>query len=354
MSKQRGEGVTILTDVKKPARKQLSFEILGLLAVSFLLALFLLQTLSVCGGAVVDSVISARELALSEVQLSQLDNHVFQFSLLISVVFFVVLFLFLLGERLSYIKEVVKGIHALQQGQQDYVVPLEGRNELTALAKSVNYLSATQRALKEQQQTMAEEKEQLIRTLSHDIRTPLTTILSYSEYLLQHDDCPAAERQTQLALIRQKAEQIRDLTDILLCGGKRNVERFADARLLMQQLTDELEDGLDEAFTLSVQLPRDAFPAALDIQELRRIFDNLASNIQKYADPRQSVTLRITVQDGALQIEQANAVRRDISHSESYQMGLNSIRRIAHNYAGQVAVHEDGSIFRITIKLSDI
>ena len=341
-----------MTDVKK--RKGLALEILGLLVITLVISLAVMLFLSLCGSAVVERVLYVRDIVLTDSQLLGLNDRVFQLSLLISVAFFVLLFLFLLGERLSYIKEIVKGITALQKGQQDYTVPLEGSNELTALAESVNYLSATQRQLKEQQQLLAQEKEDLIRTLSHDIRTPLTSILSYSEYLAQHKDCPPQEQQAQLALIRQKAEQIRQLTDILLCGGKRNVESFDDARLLMQQLADELEDTLGEEFTLDLQLPQQPFAAALDVQELRRIFDNLASNIQKYADPQQAVTLHISAENGALHIVQENAVRRDALHTESYQMGLNSIRRIAHSYAGQVNVEQSNERFAITVTLSDI
>lgn len=341
-----------MTDVKK--RKGLALEILGLLAVTLVISLAVMLFLSLCGSAVVERVLYVRDIVLTDSQLLELNDRVFQLSLLISVAFFVLLFLFLLGERLSYIKEIVKGITALQKGQQDYTVPLEGSNELTALAESVNYLSATQRQLKEQQLLLAQEKEELIRTLSHDIRTPLTSILSYSEYLVQHKDCPAQEQQAQLALIRQKAEQIRQLTDILLCGGKRNVESFDDARLLMQQLAAELEDTLGEEFTLDLQLPQQPFAAALDVQELRRIFDNLASNIQKYADSQQAVTLHISAENGALHIVQENAVRRNALHTESYQMGLNSIRRIAHSYAGQVNVEQSNERFAITVTLSDI
>lgn len=341
-----------MTDVKK--RKGLALEILGLLAITLVISLVLMLFLSLCGSAVVERVLYGRDIVLTDSQLLELNDRVFQLSLLISVAFFVLLFLFLLGERLSYIKEIVKGITALQRGQQDYTVPLEGSNELTALAESVNYLSATQRQLKEQENLLAQEKEELIRTLSHDIRTPLTSILSYSEYLAQHKDCPPQERQAQLALIRQKAEQIRQLTDILLCGGKRNVESFDDARLLIQQLADELENTLSEEFALDLQLPRQPFAAALDVQELRRIFDNLASNIQKYADPQQTVTLRISAEEGALCIAQENAVRRDAIHTESYQMGLSSIRRIAHSYAGQVNIEQSNERFAITVTLSDI
>ena len=150
-----------MTNLKLRSRRKLSVEILGLLAISFLIALFLFQFLCFCSVALVDSVLSARDIVLTDGQLLQLDTRMFQLSLLASTGFFIVLFLFLLGERLSYIKEILKGIDALQSGQHDHVVPLEGSNELTQLAQAVNYLSASQKQIKEQERALAEAAEKL-------------------------------------------------------------------------------------------------------------------------------------------------------------------------------------------------
>ena len=148
-----------MTDNKKQKQRKLSHEIVGLLAISFVIALFLLQLLSMCAVVVSERFLSARDIVLTQAQLENLDIWVFNLSLLVSVLFFLVLFLFLLGERLSYIRELTKGIDALQDGQLDYSVPLEGRNELTQLARDINYLSATQREIKEKERALNEEKE---------------------------------------------------------------------------------------------------------------------------------------------------------------------------------------------------
>lgn len=344
----------MLTDGKKRRGRKLSHEILGLLAVALVITLFLFQLLSVCATALTESYLAAQETALTEDTLLRLDSWIFNLSLLVSVCFFTVLFLFLLGERLSYIREIVKGINALQNGQQDYVIPLEGRNELTRLAQSVNTLSLTRREISRRERALNEEKEQLIRSLSHDIRTPLTSILSYSEYLSAHEDLSPEQRRTQLDLICHKAKQIGELTDVLLSGGARQVERFDDAQLLMEQLAASFEDELEAEFPLSVELDCAPFAASLDAGELRRIFDNLISNIRKYADSTRPVTLRLTAREGEVIIRQENTVRPAAPQSESYRMGLRSIQRIAHNYAGTAVVEQDGDLFIITVTLSDL
>jgi len=343
-----------LINMKSNKRRKLSGEILGLLAVTLVLALILLQFLGIVARAMIDSFLFMRDIVLTEAQYAQLDDWVFHLSLLVSVAFFIILFLFLLGERLSYIREVLAGIGALRSGQEDYVVPLEGSNELTQLAEAVNYLSRTQREVKEQERVLNEEKEQFIRALSHDIRTPLTSIMAYSELLTGANTVDPQEQTRYLELIQHKAGQIKDMTDILLDGSKRNPEYFEDARLLIEQLTAEFEEMLEDGFSIEASLDCPAFPGTFDVQELRRIFDNLVSNVQKYADPDRPVKISISLEGVQLLIRQENAVRERIAPADGYQIGLRSIQRIAQNYAGQVDVQKDDAAFAITITLSVI
>ena len=343
-----------MINMKSNKRRKLSGEILGLLAVTLVLALILLQFLGIVARAMIDSFLFMRDIVLTEAQYVQLDDWVFHLSLLVSVAFFIILFLFLLGERLSYIREVLAGIDALRSGQEDYVVPLEGSNELTQLAEAVNYLSRTQREVKEQERVLNEEKEQFIRALSHDIRTPLTSIMAYSELLTGANTVDPQEQTRYLELIQHKAGQIKDMTDILLDGSKRNPEYFEDARLLIEQLTAEFEEMLEDGFSIEASLDCPAFPGTFDVQELRRIFDNLVSNVQKYADPDRPVKISISLEGVQLLIRQENAVRERIAPADGYQIGLRSIQRIAQNYAGQVDVQKDDAAFAITITLSVI
>lgn len=343
-----------MINMKANKRRKLSGEILGLLAVTLVLALILLQFLGIVARAMIDSFLFMRDIVLTEAQYAQLDDWVFHLSLLVSVAFFIILFLFLLGERLSYIREVLAGIDALRSGQEDYVVPLEGSNELTQLAEAVNYLSRTQREVKEQERVLNEEKEQFIRALSHDIRTPLTSIMAYSELLTGANTVDPQEQTRYLELIQHKAGQIKDMTDILLDGSKRNPEYFEDARLLIEQLTAEFEEMLEDGFSIEASLDCPAFPGTFDVQELRRIFDNLVSNVQKYADPDRPVKISISLEGVQLLIRQENAVRERIAPADGYQIGLRSIQRIAQNYAGQVDVQKDDAAFAITITLSVI
>ena len=343
-----------MTSNRKKKGRKLSHEILGILGIVVVISLILFRLLLAASYVVVEKYLLTQSSIPTEAEILELDNLGFNMSLLIAVIFFVILFLFLLGERLSYIRDITKGIDAMQAGQLDHEVVIEGNNELTKLAESINYLSATQRQIREKEQALKEEKEQLIRTLSHDIRTPLTSIMAYSELMLAKENCDAKEQKEYLELIQKKSQQIKELTDILLDGGKRNLEHFEDARLLMEQLAADFEATLEDDYQIEVDISQcDHFSGIFDVAELRRIFDNLISNIQKYADPAKATFLQICTSKDLLIIQQENQKVAQTKERESYQMGLNSIRRIAHNYGGTVEIQEDIASFQITITLSD-
>ncbi len=343
-----------MTD-KTNKRRRLIVEILLLIALCFALSLILFfVSVTVC-RALIEEYCFNHDVYMDEFDWYQLEQMLTGVGFLLSAIVFTVLFTALFIERLAYIRRIIRGVHVLRAGDLSHRVELVGNNELTELAEAVNFLSESERRIKERESLLREEKEELIRTLSHDIRTPLTAIMSYTELLFAKESLTAEEQREYFALVSKKTAQIKELTDILLDGGRREVERFEDARLLFEQLACEFEEALEDTFRLSVTLPSDnAFSGGFDVGELQRIFDNLISNIRKYADPAEEVVLTVSKTELGLVICQSNAVRDGERSAESYKMGLNSIRRIAGNYGGTVEVTESSGMFKIIITLPDI
>lgn len=335
----------------KPIKsRKLAHEILALILLSAAVSLILFLILTGLATVVAEEYVFYHDVVMTEFDWMELDRWIFGAGMAIAVICFSALFLMLLADRIAYIRAITDGIDRLGRGEQ-HDLPLKGSNELTALAGAVNQMSAAQRQLRQQEQALVEEKEQFIRTLSHDIRTPLTSILAYSSYL-SGEECPPQQQQAYLEMIQKKAEQIRDLTGVLLDGSHRNVEQFADARLLIQQLAAEFEEALEEQFTVESDFSGcPAFGGSFDVQELRRIFDNLSSNVRKYADPAQPIRLEFRTEGGVLQIQQGNTIRGDVSKTDSYGLGLHSIRRIVQHYGGQVSVTEEKGQFRIHLAI---
>lgn len=288
------------------------------------------------------------------------DNWIQNVSLGASVLIAVVLLLFLVGKKIAYLKKIILGVEALRTHRMDYKIPLEGNNEFTELAETINYLSKTELELKEKEERLQSEKENFIRSLSHDIRTPLTSILSYSEYMNSKDTITSDEVKEYASLIQKKAQQIKTLTDQLLDGQNHTPEHFENGRFLFEQLAEEWETSLEDDFHYEIDFTEcQEFSGEFDVLELQRIFDNLSSNIEKYADANHTVTLKFStiktsVNEKQLIIEQKNVCKTDTSTAESNKIGLENIRRITSRYNGDIHTNLTSEEFIIQIIFRNI
>lgn len=345
----------MLMSEKKKYPKKLSKEIMGCLLITAIIALFFWGFLYMTANAIATTYLLENDILLTKEQLLTLQAWIRSISLLTAVLFFLALFLFLLWQKMAYLQEIIQGVEALRTHRMDFTMPIDGNNELTELAESINFLSETERSLRQRETVLRAEKEQLIRDLSHDIRTPLTAMLSYTDYLGRKEMLEQEEMQEYISLIQRKGQQIKALTDRLLNSDNRNLEVIEDGKLLMEQLAGEWEEILEDTFICTVDTKKcPVFSGSFDIQELRRIFDNLASNVEKYADLEQPVGLWIDVVDNRLHIYQRNGIKTDTVLVESNQIGLESIRRIAALYGGTVKVSTDQKNFSIQITLFEV
>lgn len=340
-----------MSNKKTNKRGKLAHELLGVFAAAGAITIFFFGFLSVTANALVLTYSEKNQIIFTDAQEWMIDVWVKNISFATAMLLFVVLFLIFAGQRLAYIKDIIQGIHALSAHRMEYEIPIEGNNELTELAESINALSKTEREIQRKETLMREEKEGLIRALSHDIRTPLTSMLSYSEYMLGKKDIDPELFSTYVELVKQKSEQIKSLTDRLLDGG-RTLEKFENGRFLVEQLCDEWEADVEETHICEVDLSKcPEFAGEFDVQELRRIFDNLASNVRKYAEPKEPVLLEVWCAQDDLVIVQKNRRGEVAADVESSKIGLESIRKIAELYNGSVKVQEDGQEFWIEIWL---
>lgn len=342
---------------KDPKKKQskLALEILKLIGFSAIGAFVLFFILTKTTAAIAENYVFQNNIVMDEFDWISVDRWIYMGGACLSGLAFSILFLGLLADRITYIRKITDGIDKLHDSDASPDIPLEGSNELTQLAASINDMAQVQKEIREKEQALAQEKDNLIRTLSHDIRTPLTSILAYSDYLSTAKEVSKENLQDQMEMIKKKALQIREMTDILLDGSKRQPQWFEDGKLLLEQIATETLEELEDDFQLQINFhdcPN--FSGNFDVQELQRIFDNLSSNIRKYADPDQPVSLSATVTKGVLTLVQKNGKKVKEETAESFKIGILSIRRIAQLYGGTATIHEEDDQFIIEITLSEI
>lgn len=339
--------------------KSFSREVLEYLLLCFLVSVFLFNFLYHTSVSIAETYVLRHSLSVSSEQAAAFYVWLRSACILAVSFLFLALFLFLLGQRLSYLLTIIKGVESLREHEMDFSIPVEGQDEFSALAERINYLAAAQVELKHREKEISQKREELVRSVSHDIRTPLTSLLSYSEYLEQKKQLEPEEIRNFISLVHSKARQMKLLTEQILEAGATEEadaqlpDEISDIHLLLRQFLDEWESLLEDQFLCRTDLICPGhFSCSLSVSDLHRIFDNLISNIEKYAEPSHPIELFIEADETSVTVIQKNHTRSLCKdRPESSKIGLENIRKTAEKYRGSATVSQEPGLFEIRIKL---
>lgn len=273
-------------------------------------------------------------------------------------VVFLAVFLLAIREKTRYINLLERQLAFLEGGALDHPITVRGSDELGRLAGQIE---AMRRGLRQRQAGEAAARaanQELITAMSHDLRTPLTALMGYLD-ILGTDRCPEEDRAMYLEASRRKAYQIKELSDKLfqffLVYGQQDElqdEPVDCGELLMQTLEEGLLSLEGEGFTVERRTPDPACRLCVDVSLMRRLFDNLISNLSKYADPAHPLGLAWQRRDGWFELTLTNHIRPG-PRVESTALGLKTCERILSAHGGEfrAARDEAGQTFTACLRL---
>lgn len=215
-------------------------------------------------------------------------------------------------------------------------------------------------------------KTELITNVSHDLKTPLTAIITYVD-LLKKEDLTEEQRNDYIATLDKKSQRLRvlieDLFEVSKAASDNIVMNFDDVDLvsLIKQVRLENEDRIQEC-TLDFRwnLPEEKCVLMLDPQRTFRVIDNLIQNILKYSMPHSRVYIDLKDRDGEVTVSFKNMsasemnfspeeiterfVRGDLSrNTEGSGLGLAIAQSFTELQNGTFRVETDGDLFKVTI-----
>ena len=365
-SKLLGErGITLTKSHKIP---KLSLEFIGYVVISAAISLFSFTFLYSMSESLSIKFAEASQNMQGVILDGDLVYYIQLACGLGAMIVFVSILLFLIGKKVSYILTINNAVQSLEGGNLAAQIEIEGDDELSELAFSINNFSAAITSHMEQEEILKSEKSSLVKSLSHDIRTPLTSIISYSDFIKNKKYNNEEQLKEYLSVIENKAYRIKELTDQLFMSDIQNNHPFesedfvpiVDGKLLILQLLQEILLPLsNEGFDIEVNggntmdtiiIPD--FEINIDPPDLARIFENLASNISKYAEKAKPVVLAITMADNQLKIKQANHIFTCTqSSNESHGIGLKNIDKLAVKYGGYMYAHTENNLYEVVVFL---
>lgn len=270
------------------------------------------------------------------------------------------------------LRKLQQGGESLAKGDFSHPITLS-RGALPELKRHAANLNSVQQGIQQAvEEKMKSErlKTQLITNVSHDIKTPLTSIVNYVD-LLKKEEMPSDAAREYLAVLDRQSQRLRKLTEDLVEASKASTGNIpvslapTDLNVLLSQVCGEYQQRLEKQ-VLSLGQPS---PWAMaDGRLLWRVLDNLMSNICKYAMPgtrvyltteREGDTARMVVRNISRYPLNISAdelterfVRGDSSRStEGSGLGLSIATSLMSLQGGDFRLTIDGDLFKVTLIL---
>ncbi|MDO5794719.1 MAG: HAMP domain-containing sensor histidine kinase [Turicibacter sp.] len=274
-------------------------------------------------------------------------------------IIFLFMFLVFLSRKISYILTISDGVERMKHGELMHEIQLVGRDELTLLAQNINEMSDTLALQLEREKELKSKQMKMIASLSHDLRTPLTMVMSYLEFIKDGMYEDESKRLEYEQLVYQKATQIKELIEQLFDEVKTtekertNVQIMEEADLVLEQATHDLVAALnEEGFSTTVDLMiGSSFSMFMESHDFYRLIDNVYSNLLKYAERETPIQIVLKECESEVVLSVINKIKREMALEESYGIGLQSCEEIVTRSGGRLDVHQTMNSFSVSFYL---
>ena len=268
-------------------------------------------------------------------------------------------FSLIIGAKVAYISQLKRELDILSGGQLEYKVTVHGNDELGELAAGIDQMRQSILKHQEIEKQMRSANSELITAMSHDLRTPLTSLLAYLEIVERQKYSDEEQRQELIHKCVGQTMRIKNMADKLFAyflayavEWEESETQKTDADQLFAQIFGDYAYSLESK---GMKVECDFAPVTAEIRVntelLQRALDNLYSNLLKYADPQEPINIAYKREGDNMLITITNFVRTDQEKSDSTSIGLITCRRIVEYHKGYFAASKLGNIFRVTVVL---
>ncbi|KIV75819.1 Sensory transduction protein kinase [Bacillus mycoides] len=217
-------------------------------------------------------------------------NFVMLFLFAFAIFTFIVIFLILVRKKIVYLKRISDNVNDIANGKLGLTIEIKGKDELTQLAQNINYMSKELEDTFEQERRLERTKNELITNVSHDLRTPLTSIIGYIDLLKRGQYDSETQLQEYLETTYLKSKRLKYLIDELfeytrLSGidAKLNFNEVDLSGLLEQIVGEYIPIFEKESLNVQKSITEETIPIIMDVEKMVRVYENLFMNAIKYS-----------------------------------------------------------------------
>lgn len=273
-------------------------------------------------------------------------------AVVLAAVFMVIMVLLYISRVTNRVKRLSASAQQIEKGDLDHVITVSGCDEIGRLAV---YMDNMRVAVNDRISGEAQARQanvDLIAAISHDIRTPLTTLIGYLELLQDSAYTGDAQREQYTDAAHEKAMRLKELTDelfnyFLVYDSSKlpvNIEEFDGEILLDQMLGEYMAELKDLGHRVIENKFSGSCTVKVDVMFLKRVFDNVFANVRKHGDSSKPVVVMAQLEeDNRLHVTVTNSVPSIPNRVESTKVGLQTCQKLMQGMDGDFrTVLDDG------------
>lgn len=299
------------------------------------------------------------------------------FPIMIGILAFLLSFFYMTKNKMKQIEMIAQGVNEMAKGDLSYRIEQKGQDEIASLTENINHMAHKLMSNIEKEREAEKRKNELITNVSHDLRTPLTSIMGYLRLLRDKKFENNEQHDQYLKVVFSKSEQLKKLIEDLFEYSKLT-ERKIDLKRqeicinkLLEQLIEEVVPQVEErGLSIVKKFPEDSLYSVVDSELTVRLFDNLLMNAIKYSKAGGEIQVSLQKHQHCLNVCIANQTeeltkeelenlfdrfyKKDQSRSKAAEgsgLGLAIAKSIVELQGGEIKVEYENEVVQFITSL---
>lgn len=291
------------------------------------------------------------------------------FAMLMSIIVFFLLSLKFIKPTLAYIKLIEGGIQSMAGGNLNVKVPIKGDHELSNLAKSINTMADEILKKTEHEKMIDQNQRTLITNISHDLRTPLTSMIGYVDLIEKKTGDPEVKTYSEVA--KKNALRLEKLIDDLFLYTKITSQDVqyklvkVDINRMIKQMLELRKRSID------FETDHTSLHCLLDIDKFHRVMDNLIANAERHGLDQGYITIKTSLHQGEVVIVISNQTHEDLRDKEDFLLdrlyvanaerkegssglGLSIAQELTEAMDGKISLEAHGHTFSVSLEFNHL
>lgn len=269
---------------------------------------------------------------------------------------FIFVLLLFIHRKIRYLKWLAEDIPILSSGDLDHQVAAYGYDEIGTVGRDLEQMRIALKKQMESEREAISANNSLVTALSHDLRTPLTTQLGYLEILQEKRYNSEEEYEDYLARAINNLGHIKELSDRLFeyflafdrsTTTLHKLENVDALQLLLQLITEHTILLEEQGYSFTLKEPEKEILIRVNPDDVARIFNNIFSNIEKYASKEDTINISIFENKEHLVVSVTNEIAIRPRKNESSKVGIECMKALMRRQNGSLQIQMDQKTFTV-------